>query len=189
MLLDGVARGLAKLPETKLEKHPRMADFAKWVTACETAFWPAGAFLKAYTGNRDVAVETTIDSDPIAAAMRSLMATQTKWAGTASESSGRTREGGGRANHKIKELAADASSAVRSLAPGGDVPPQDRHRIQLRPGGQGPQAKSSTFPKRPPIGQKPRTPRLPMTSGRTVSGRRRRTARQKRMRRPSAKVP
>ena len=84
-LLDGVAKGLAKLPETKLDKHPRMADFAKWVTACETAFWPAGTFLKAYTGNRDVAVETTIDSDPVAGVVCTFMLTRTEWVGTASE--------------------------------------------------------------------------------------------------------
>jgi hypothetical protein len=32
----------AMLPQTKLEKVPRMADFALWATACETALWPAG---------------------------------------------------------------------------------------------------------------------------------------------------
>jgi hypothetical protein len=36
------AKGLAMLPQTKLEKAPRMADFALWATACETALWPAG---------------------------------------------------------------------------------------------------------------------------------------------------
>jgi hypothetical protein len=42
VLLDVVAKGLAMLPQTKLEKVPRMADFALWATACETALWPAG---------------------------------------------------------------------------------------------------------------------------------------------------
>ena len=32
--------GLKRLPETRLEKLPRMADFALWATACETALWP-----------------------------------------------------------------------------------------------------------------------------------------------------
>ena len=36
VLLDAVAKGLAMLPQTKLEKLPRMADFALWATACET---------------------------------------------------------------------------------------------------------------------------------------------------------
>jgi hypothetical protein len=43
-LLDAVAMGLAMLSKTKLEKVPRMADFALWTTACETALWLSGAF-------------------------------------------------------------------------------------------------------------------------------------------------
>ena len=62
--------GLARLPETQLDKLPRMADFALWATACETALWPAGTFWSAYCGNRDEAVEGVIDADPIAAAVR-----------------------------------------------------------------------------------------------------------------------
>jgi hypothetical protein len=84
-LLDAVAKGLAILPQTRLDKLPRMADFALWATACETALWPAGTFWSAYCGNRDEAVEGVIDADPIAAAVRALMATRTEWTGTASE--------------------------------------------------------------------------------------------------------
>ena len=62
-----------------------MADFALWATACETALWPAGTFWSAYCGNRDEAVEGVIDADPIAAAVRALMATRTVWTGTASD--------------------------------------------------------------------------------------------------------
>ncbi len=84
-LLDAVAKGLAMLPQTRLDKLPRMADFALWATACETALWPAGTFGAAYCGNRDEAVEGVIDADPVAAAVRALMATRTEWTGTASE--------------------------------------------------------------------------------------------------------
>jgi hypothetical protein len=83
-LLDAVAHGLKRLPETRPEKLPRMADFALWATACETALWPAGVFWSAYCGNREEAVEGVIDADPIAAAVRVIMATRTKWTGTAS---------------------------------------------------------------------------------------------------------
>jgi hypothetical protein len=85
VLLDAVVRGLKRLPETRLEKLPRMADFALWATACETALWPAGTFWSAYCSNRDAAVEGVIDADPIAAAVRAVMATRTVWTGTASE--------------------------------------------------------------------------------------------------------
>ena len=84
-LLSAVAHGLKRLPETRLEKLPRMADFALWATACETALWPAGTFWSAYCGNRDEAVEGVIDADPIASAVRAVMLTQTEWTGTASD--------------------------------------------------------------------------------------------------------
>lgn len=85
VLLDAVAKGLAELPRTKLDKLPRMADFALWATACETALWPAGTFWSAYCGNRDEAVEDVIDADPVAVGVRALMQAQTEWTGTATE--------------------------------------------------------------------------------------------------------
>ena len=85
VLLDAVVVGLKRLPETRLEKLPRMADFALWATACETALWPTGTFWSAYCGNRDEAVEGVIDADPIATAVRAVMATRTVWTGTASD--------------------------------------------------------------------------------------------------------
>ena len=63
-LLDAVVMGLSLLPITTLERLPRMADFALFVTACESAMWPAGTFMKAYTGNRGQAVDIMIDTDP-----------------------------------------------------------------------------------------------------------------------------
>jgi hypothetical protein len=50
-LLDAISLGLRRLPETRLEKLPRMADFALWATACEGAVWDEGTFLRAYAGN------------------------------------------------------------------------------------------------------------------------------------------
>jgi hypothetical protein len=84
-LLDAIAVGLKRLPGTKLTKLPRMADFALLATACETAFWPAGTFEAAYCDNRDEAVEGVIDADPIANAVRKLMAERMEWEGTASK--------------------------------------------------------------------------------------------------------
>lgn len=85
VLLDAVAKGLAELPATRLDKLPRMADFALWATACETALWPSGTFWSAYCGNRDEAVDGVIDADPIAATVRVLMQARTEWTGTASD--------------------------------------------------------------------------------------------------------
>jgi hypothetical protein len=84
-LLDAVVEGLRRLPETHLPKLPRMADFALWATACETALRPAGTFWSAYCGNRDEAVEGVIDADPVALAVRALMAKSPVWTGNASD--------------------------------------------------------------------------------------------------------
>jgi hypothetical protein len=73
------------LPDTKLGKLPRMADFAIWATACETALWPAGTFCAAYSGNREDAAEDVLCADPLANAVRALMARHAEWTGTASD--------------------------------------------------------------------------------------------------------
>jgi hypothetical protein len=95
VLLDAASKGLAMLPQTKLDKLPRMADFALWATACETALWPAGTFWSAYCGNRDEAVEGVIEADPISAAVRAIMTTRTEWTGTASDLLGALAENAG----------------------------------------------------------------------------------------------
>ena len=63
-LLDVIVQGLKRLPETKLTRAPRMADFARWATACETALWPEGTFETAYGHNRRTAIEEVIEVGP-----------------------------------------------------------------------------------------------------------------------------
>ena len=101
-LLDAVVHGLATLPRTKLARLPRLADFALWATACETAVWPAETFWNAYCGNRDEAVEGVIDADPVAAAVRVVMGTRAQWTGTASDLLGALGEVVGEAQRKSK---------------------------------------------------------------------------------------
>jgi hypothetical protein len=62
-----------------------MADLALWAAACETAFWPEGAFARAYVGNRRAAVHDAIDADPVASCVREIMATRSSWTGTAAD--------------------------------------------------------------------------------------------------------
>ena len=102
VLLDAMVQGLRMLPQTRLDKLPRMADFALWASACETAPWPAGSFWTAYCGNRDEAVEGVIDADPIATAVRAVMATRTEWTGTASNLLGALGEAAGERVAKSK---------------------------------------------------------------------------------------
>jgi hypothetical protein len=84
-LLDAVAHGMKMLPATKLTRRPRMADFARWVAACEGALWKSGTFTAAYDDNRHAATETALAVDAVATAVRSLMAERDEWEGTATE--------------------------------------------------------------------------------------------------------
>ena len=95
VLLDAVSLGLRRLPDIKLQRLPRMADFALWATACEVAFWDEGTFLRAYAGNRDEAVDNVIEGDPVAAAVRAMMTERTVWTGTATELLGVLEEAAG----------------------------------------------------------------------------------------------
>lgn len=85
-LLDAVAEGLRRLPDLRLDRLPRMADFAKWVVACEAKLpWQPGTFLRVYEGNRRDAVTTALDVDPVGTAVREWLPTVTggTWSGTA----------------------------------------------------------------------------------------------------------
>jgi hypothetical protein len=62
-----------------------MADFAIWGTACETAFWPSGAFEVAYRDNRRNASETVLEADDVALAIRKYVEGRPDWTGTASD--------------------------------------------------------------------------------------------------------
>jgi hypothetical protein len=85
-LLDAVSCGLRRRNEVRLDRSPRMADFAHWVVAAEPALpWPAGAFLAAYEANRGEAVESSLEADEVAVAVRELVAEQSEFEGTAQE--------------------------------------------------------------------------------------------------------
>ena len=83
-LLDGVSGALKNLPDAKLSRSPRMADFALWATAAEPALgWPPESFLQAYTGNRESANDLTLDAALVTPALLAL-AEEGPWEGTMS---------------------------------------------------------------------------------------------------------
>ena len=90
-LLDAVATGLKNFPMMKRPPDlPRMADFAHWVIACESALWESGAFLNGYNANIIGAIESVLEASSVAVAVRELMAnlakaSKAKWSGTASD--------------------------------------------------------------------------------------------------------
>ncbi len=85
-LLSAVSGALRELPGVKLEKLPRMADFAIWATAAERALgWPARSFLDAYAGNREAANETALEASPIVPPLRVLLKREARLEVTAGE--------------------------------------------------------------------------------------------------------
>lgn len=85
-LLAAVSAALRNLDRVETRELPRMADFAVWVAAAEEALpWEAGAFMSAYTDNRLEADKLALDSDPVAVAVRDLLANRQNWGGTATE--------------------------------------------------------------------------------------------------------
>jgi hypothetical protein len=84
-LLDAVAHGLRTLGRIHLDRLPRMADFALWAAACETALWPPGTFARAYEADRRAAIESIIDADPVATLVREVMTEHRSWTGSAAD--------------------------------------------------------------------------------------------------------
>lgn len=85
-LLDAVSAALRNVESVRLPALPRMADFALWATAAETALgMTEGAFLRAYTSNRRAANDLALEAAPVASAIEKLVERETVWTGTASE--------------------------------------------------------------------------------------------------------
>ena len=53
------------------------------MSACETAFWPAGTFAEAFAESASTAADDVLSDDPIAEVFEEFMADKTEWEGTA----------------------------------------------------------------------------------------------------------
>ncbi len=85
-LLEAVSTALRRLSAIKLANLPRMADFALWATAAETAFgWTEGTFMAAYQLNRDSANDLALESSVIAPPLREFLEHHGNWEGSATE--------------------------------------------------------------------------------------------------------
>jgi hypothetical protein len=120
-LLDAAAHGVRMLPHVRLRRLPRMADFALWATACESAFRPAGTLEAAYASNRRDAIENIVDADPVAAHVRELMADRAQWTGSASDllqvgiNGGGTRSGWPKSPRALAGRLRRAQTPLRAL--------------------------------------------------------------------------
>jgi hypothetical protein len=84
-LLGGLSEGLRRYADLGRDDLPRMATFAKFVTACETAFWPEGTFAKALAESAATAGEDVLSDDPVAEAFEGFMADRGEWKGIATK--------------------------------------------------------------------------------------------------------
>jgi hypothetical protein len=85
-LLEVMVGGLRRLPDVELQRHPRMADFARWTTACEPALgWRPGTFMETYDRRRREGAEAVIEASPVAMALCAFMRDRASWEGTLAE--------------------------------------------------------------------------------------------------------
>jgi hypothetical protein len=85
-ILDAVACAVKNFPNVKLPSLPRMADFAKWVTAAESTLgWEQGTVLAVFEEGQDEANEIALETWPIVDPLRQLMADRKQWEGKPSD--------------------------------------------------------------------------------------------------------
>lgn len=79
-LLDAVSAALRNESRVNLERLPRMADFAVWATAAESALGvPEGSFMAAYERNRAAANDLALEASPVAVEVLKCMAHRDAW--------------------------------------------------------------------------------------------------------------
>ncbi len=120
-LLNIVAHGLKQLPDVRLDRLPRMAGFAIWATACETAFATAGAFMRAFDRNRAEGDRAVLEADVVALTVVEFMTGRSSWEGTAMDLLGLLAGHAGEAATKRKSWPGAPhvlSGRLRRAAPG-----------------------------------------------------------------------
>lgn len=84
-LLDGLSCGLRNIDLLVPADLPRMADFAIWSMACETAYGVKGTFNAAYNQNLNDSVEVLLEDDPLFLALKKATSDKEKLKGTSTE--------------------------------------------------------------------------------------------------------
>ncbi|MBT4863894.1 MAG: hypothetical protein HON53_02075 [Planctomycetaceae bacterium] len=85
-ILTAVSAALRNGPGVTLDRHPRMADFARWVVAAESALdCSPGDVMASYADNRTAASETALFVSVIGEPLLKLLEGQGRFAGSATE--------------------------------------------------------------------------------------------------------
>src|SRR5262245_23631197 len=75
-IMDALVIGLRNLPKTKPANLPRMADYAIWGSACESAYTEPGNLMRALALARTESVEDVIEASVAAQVLREHLATK-----------------------------------------------------------------------------------------------------------------
>lgn len=123
-MLTAVSKALANLPNVSLGQLPRMADFAVWATAAETALGlKEKEFLNSYVGNRQSANELVLESSPMTRYVMEMVEQFAKndyWEGRAAdllEELERKASDGDKRLKSWPKTPRGLSGALRRLAP------------------------------------------------------------------------
>ena len=122
-LLADISAALGALADVRLDRLPRMADFALWAVAAERGRGEPPRFMPAYAKARAAGHEQAIEASPIGAPLLAFIAgdlQQGSWQTTAAELLKRLAELGGEAATRQKEWPRSPrglSGMLRGLAP------------------------------------------------------------------------
>jgi hypothetical protein len=87
-IMTALSVGLRNIATVKERNLPRMADYARWAIACESAYTTAGGFMAAFNRSRGEAHEQVVENSVPATALRIFTARKgpdSEWTGTASQ--------------------------------------------------------------------------------------------------------
>jgi hypothetical protein len=79
-LLESAVTALQNIEKTELNNYPRMADFAQWAAAAETAFgFDKGSFVKAFEENQNSGNYIALEGSPFAEMIQKFAADKDYW--------------------------------------------------------------------------------------------------------------
>ena len=109
-LLDAAVTGLRNLPQVKLERLPRLADFALWVSACEEALdMQPGEAIAASKANCAEARDLALEASPLYGPLAELA--REGFTGTVAE-----------LHTRLDSMVGDANAPFGALAQGAQWP-------------------------------------------------------------------
>lgn len=119
-VLDGLAMATKNQAAVRLDRPPRMADFATWAVAGLPALgFTRDDFLAAYSRNREHLADLAVEASPVASALVMFMAVRATWTGSSADLLGRLADTspGAASSQSWPRSAKGLMGALRRVAP------------------------------------------------------------------------